>query len=131
MSNLLELTIQYQDGRKEQVGFACRRLYNAGYAGRDQEQVRSHIQELAEMGVPAPGVTPTLFPLSARLLSTAGVAQVQCADTSGEVEYVLLMQDGRIYLTVGSDHSDRALENFSVAKAKQVCPDVIAGTVWL
>ena len=37
-------------------------LLNAGYAGRNQEEVASHIAELAELGVPAPTVTPALDP---------------------------------------------------------------------
>ena len=49
----------------------------------------------------------------------------------GEVEYAILWQAGIAYVTVGSDHTDRVLENFSVAKSKQACPNMIPQQVWL
>jgi len=51
-------------------------------------------------------------------------------DNSGEAEFVLLLEEGNIYVGVGSDHTDRALEAISVIKAKQICPNVISPVVW-
>jgi hypothetical protein len=51
-------------------------------------------------------------------------------DTSGEVEYVLLLHQGEVFVGVGSDHTDRALERDNLVKSKQVCANVLSREVW-
>jgi len=47
------------------------------------------------------------------------------------VEYVLLVQDKKkVYVGLGSDHTDRHLEETDIPRAKQICPNVISRTVW-
>jgi hypothetical protein len=46
------------------------------------------------------------------------------------VEAVLLRHDGELWLGAGSDHTDRALETYSVAAAKQLCDKPIAAQFW-
>lgn len=123
----LELVAQ-PDGRR--LRFPVERLFNGGYAGRDQDAVWRHVEELAEIGVPAPGRTPTLYALGNNLVTTADQIQVQHDRTSGEVEYVLLIGSDDIYVTVGSDHTDRELERRSVEWSKQAYPDLLATEVW-
>lgn len=123
----LELTEQ---GSGRRIEFPVERLLNGGYAGRDQAAVGKHVEELAEIGVPAPSRTPTLYALGNYLATTVDSVQVQHDRTSGEVEYVLLIGPGEIYVTVGSDHTDRDLETRSVEWAKQIYPDVLAPEVW-
>lgn len=125
------LTVLYKDGKEDKVGFVVENIYNGGYAGRDQKHVREHIEELAKVGVPAPTTTPTLYPLANSNLTTSSDIQVQNQETSGEIEYAILWQAGTAYVTVGSDHTDRELENFSVPKSKQASPNVIPPAVWL
>jgi hypothetical protein len=131
MKNVLELEVLYKSGAKDKIGMVVENIFNGGYAGRNQEHVREHIEELAKLGVPAPSTSPTLYPLANYNLTTARHLQVQNAETSGEIEYVILRQANVAYVTVGSDHTDRELENFSVAKSKQACPNVIPPQVWL
>ena len=131
MKNVLQLDVLHKDGRADKIGMVVEHIYNGGYAGRNQEQVREHIEELAKVGVPVPTTTPTLYPIANYNLTTSRQVQVQNPETSGEIEYALLWQAGIAYVTVGSDHTDRALENFSVAKSKQACPNVIPRRVWL
>jgi hypothetical protein len=131
MKNVLELEVLYKSGAKDKIGMVVEHIFNGGYAGRNQEHVRQHIEELAKLGVPAPTTTPTLYPLANYDLTTANRLQVQNAETSGEIEYVILWQAGIAYVTVGSDHTDRELENFSVAKSKQAYPNFIPPQVWL
>ncbi len=119
-----------EQGSGRRIDFLVERLYNGGYAGRDQESVWKHVEELAEIGVPAPSRTPTLYALGNNLVTTADVVQVQHGKTSGEVEYVLLIGSQEIYVTVGSDHTDRELEARSVEWSKQAYPDVLAPEVW-
>ena len=36
----------------------------------------------------------------------------------------------RLWVTVASDHTDRKVESYGVAVAKQLCPKIIARTAW-
>jgi hypothetical protein len=120
-----------EQGSDREIPFRLQRLFNGGYAGRDQAAVAKHVEELAEIGVPAPTRTPTLYALGNNLATTAGSIQVQHDQTSGEVEYVLLIGQGNeVYVTVGSDHTDRELETRSVEWSKQSYPDIFAPEVW-
>lgn len=119
-----------EQGSGRSIEFPVERLFNGGYAGRDQSAVWRHVEELAEIGVPAPSRTPTLYALGNYLATTADAVQVQHDKTSGEVEYVLFIAPDEVYVTVGSDHTDRDLESRSVEWAKQAYPDVLAPEVW-
>ncbi len=119
-----------EQGSGRRLEFPVERLFNGGYAGRDQAAVWKHVEELAEIGVPAPTRTPTLFALGNYLATTVDSIQVQHDKTSGEVEYVLLIGPDDIYVTVGSDHTDRDLETRSVEWSKQSYPDLFAPEVW-
>ncbi len=123
----LELVVQ---GSGERIEFPVQRLLNGGYAGRDQEAVWKHVEELAVIGVPEPSTTPTLYALGNNLATTADTVQVQRETPSGEVEYVLLIGAGETYVTVGSDQTDRDLETRSIEWSKQAYPDVFAPEVW-
>src|SRR5690606_40085918 len=57
-----ELTFDLPDGTT--VAVTVTRLLNGGYAGREQDEVAAHVAELAELGVPAPEVTPALYPVA-------------------------------------------------------------------
>ena len=107
-----------------------RRMINAGYVGRNRAAVQAHIDELAAEGVPAPAEIPMIFPVAARNLTTGAEIEVVGGKTSGEVEFVLLIEEGKVYTGVGSDHTDREVESFSIVKSKQVCPNVLATQVW-
>jgi hypothetical protein len=43
----------------------------------------------------------------------------------------VLVGEDKLYVTVGSDHTDREMEKMSVPKAKQMYPKVIPRVVWL
>jgi 2-keto-4-pentenoate hydratase/2-oxohepta-3-ene-1,7-dioic acid hydratase in catechol pathway len=111
---------------------AVRYALNAGYAGRDTEQVQHHVDELAELGVPAPNRIPTLYPLSASLVGRPEVVQVAHGKTSGEAEWALVVGDGPddLLLTAACDHTDRALEVHGVAWSKQSAPDLLGDVAW-
>ncbi|EGK09208.1 hypothetical protein HMPREF9374_3062 [Desmospora sp. 8437] len=127
LENKLILNIQ---GTDETIELIVNRVFNAGYAGSDQEKVQEHIDELAELGVPVPTTTPTLYPIADYLPTTTDRIQVQHQETSGEIEYVLIRAKGEWFVTVGSDHTDRKLETFSVPMSKQAYPNIIAEDVW-
>lgn len=102
----------------------------AGWTGRDNAAVAHHIAELAAIGVPPPSQTPLFYRTSNILLVQASVVQVVGNGSSGEAEPMLIQHDGTLWLGLGSDHTDRALEATSVAASKQACPKVCAGQLW-
>ncbi|MFI5708521.1 DUF2848 family protein [Kribbella sp. NPDC051620] len=128
MPQTLRFTLPDGSEREIEVRYAL----NAGYAGRDTQQVQHHVDELAELGVPAPKRIPTLYPLSASLVSRPEVVQVAHGKTSGEAEWALIVGDGPddLLLTVACDHTDRALEVHGVAWSKQSAPDVLGDVAW-
>jgi hypothetical protein len=126
-----EVVLQFSvDGSAAPLAFEPRRLLIAGYTGRDQAAVARHIAELREHGIPAPERTPALYALAPDRVSTAERVSVVGDQTSGEAEFVLVYAGGQLYVGVGSDHTDRALERQSVARSKQVCPKPISARLW-
>jgi len=109
---------------------AVHQLVIAGWTGRDRAAVEHHIAELAAIGVPRPSTVPLYYRVASSLLAQAGSIEVLGGRSSGEVEPVLVRHHGAWWLTVGSDHTDRALETQSVAHSKQVCPKPLAATAW-
>ncbi|TCO52116.1 uncharacterized protein DUF2848 [Kribbella antiqua] len=126
MTQTLRFTLP--DGSEREV--AVRYALNAGYAGRDTEQVQHHVDELAELGVAAPQRIPTLYPLSASLVGRPEVVQVAHAKTSGEAEWALVVGADDLLLTAACDHTDRALEVHGVAWSKQSAPDLLGDVAW-
>lgn len=107
------------------------RLVVAGWVGKDTAALQKHIDELAEMGVEPPGRTPTYMTLSADILTMAEKVPVIGSASSGEVEAVIISdREGNLYLGVGSDHTDREFEKYSIPASKQMCPKPVAAEVW-
>lgn len=123
------LTFELPDGSVRDVD--VRQVLNAGYAGRSQRDVAAHVAELAELGVPAPSVTPALYPVSPYLAQQTDKVAAQHARTSGEAEWALVVAaDGELLLTAACDHTDRDLEVHGVAWSKNAGPDVLARRAW-
>jgi len=102
----------------------------AGWTGRDPVARDKHIVELEAVGIARPASTPIYYRVSARRLTTADSIEVCGGDSSGEVEFVLIGWQGRIFVGVGSDHTDRKVEAYSVTVSKQMCDKVVAPTLW-
>ncbi len=102
----------------------------AGYTGRDTEAVARYIAKLEEEGIEAPKSTPTVFSCGADRVVSHDVIDVTGDQTCGEIEFVLLVTSEGLHVTVGSDHTDRALERQSITLSKQVVPKVVARTAW-
>ena len=126
----LELVVESSRGRRE-FAFSYSRMVNAGYVGKNQEEVRRHIEELAAKGIPGPQSVPVLFPVVATMLSLDSAIEVYGGETSGEVEYVLcIVDEDEVYVGLGSDHTDRHLEESDIPRSKQICPNLMGRTVW-
>jgi hypothetical protein len=105
-------------------------LVIAGWTGRDAATLRKHIRELEEIGVKPPKTTPIFYRVSALLLTNSTEIQVSGGDTSGEVEFVLLSKPDGLWVTVGSDHTDRKAETIGVSLSKQLCEKPVANEAW-
>lgn len=105
-------------------------LVIAGWTGRDEAALRKHIRELEQIGVKAPKTTPIFYRVAASLYTNATQIEVSGPDTSGEVEYVLLQQPDGLWVTVGSDHTDRKAETIGVSLSKQLCAKVACPDAW-
>ncbi|MBI2358485.1 MAG: DUF2848 family protein [Deltaproteobacteria bacterium] len=126
---MTQLSFKLQRSRRK-IEFSPRRVIIAGYTGRNQEEVRRHVDELAAHGIPAPAEIPTVFRTTLDRLTTAGEVEVIGGHSSGEAEVVLLVRGDRLWVAVGSDHTDRDLEKLNITASKQVCPKPVCAEVW-
>ncbi|MCK4984394.1 MAG: DUF2848 family protein, partial [Desulfobacterales bacterium] len=63
-------------------------------------------------------------------LTQKDAIQVEGRETSGEVEFFMLVDESTIYVGVASDHTDRELERIDIRKSKQVCPTILSRNLW-
>ena len=115
---------------QESIHVDVRELIIAGWAGRVQSAIDEHIEELKEIGVTPPSTTPLFYRVAANQLTTAPDIQVLGEASSGEVEVVLIGSDQGTLVGIGSDHTDREAEAWSVAHSKQVCVKPVGPRVW-
>lgn len=111
-------------------GFEPDALVIAGWTGRDPAAVQHHIDELAALGVPAPSTVPLFYRVGAQQLTQGAAIEVVGEGSSGEVEPVLVAMADGLWLGIGSDHTDRQAEAYSVALSKQLCPKPLGTTLW-
>lgn len=102
----------------------------AGWTGRDPVAVEKHIKELELLGVKRPATTPIFYRVSNTRLTTAKTIEAVGDASGGEVEFVLLKHDGKMWVGTGSDHTDRGVEAYNVTVSKQMCEKPIAPDFW-
>lgn len=125
----LTFTIDAQ-GTTTPLTLAIDQAVIAGWTGRDPVARDKHIAELEAIGIARPATTPIYYRVSARRLTTEDCIEVSGGDSSGEVEFVLIGWQGRIFVGLGSDHTDRKVETYSVTVSKQMCDKVMAPVLW-
>jgi hypothetical protein len=125
----IELKVEDASGATKRTA-NFERLIIAGWTGRDANHLEQHMRELEELGVPRPTTVPVFYRVAAKLLTQDQMVEVLGVKSSGEAEPVVLAFDGEVWVGIGSDHTDRGVETFSVAASKQICPKPIGRTVW-
>jgi hypothetical protein len=125
----LTFTIDAQDTTTP-LTLAIDRAVIAGWTGRDPVARDKHIAELEAIGIARPATTPIYYRVSARRLTTTDRIEVCGGNSSGEVEFVLIGWQGRVFVGLGSDHTDRKVETYSVTVSKQMCDKVMAPVLW-
>lgn len=102
----------------------------AGFTGRDQNEVRLHLHELADLGISVPASTPTFYPIPPQLIAQGDSLSTWSPDTSGEAEIALIDHDDHLFVTLASDHTDRAMETVDIHAAKLACIKPVATEAW-
>jgi hypothetical protein len=128
---MLDFHLLPHKGHSERIGFDVATLVVAGWTGRDEAALRHHIEELAAIGVPRPSSVPVFYRNATLNVTQTPRLQVLGPDTSGEAEPVVVAHGGRLWLTVGSDHTDRKAETMGIALSKQLCGKPVGGELWL
>jgi len=125
----MQFIVEEKSGKREMT-YEITGAVLCGYTGRDQEAVRKHIEELAREGVDPPPSVPILYPKPPWGLTQKDAIQVEGQETSGELEFFLLVDEDGLYVGVASDHTDRELERLDIRKSKQACPTILSKNVW-
>lgn len=131
MSGRFEARVEPLDGDPRVEVFDVRRLYNLGSATRDPDTAVAHQEEVAKSGIHIAFDVPSprIYPIGVAALVQDDEVFVQTDRTSGEVEIVVHVAD-QVYVGVGSDHTDRALETVSIPGSKQACPNHLGPVLW-
>ncbi len=118
------------NGERKAVNLS--KAFCVGYSGRNKEKTFEHIRELAEIGIPEPKEVPNIYPVSMNTITQNERVEVLGNETSGEAEIVIIFGDteDEVYITVGSDHTDRGLEAVDINKSKQVCAKPFSDKAW-
>lgn len=128
----LTMTAHPFGGYASKIQLQVTSLFNFGYAGRDSAVTLGHIQELVQLGLPAPTTVPAVFPIPPSGVTTGTEIVVAGAETYGEIEYALFLTEEFGWLvSVASDHSDFVVEKISTSRSKAICPDVVSPDCWL
>ena len=128
---MFDLTFTVEDkGAGTPLTLAIDKAVIAGWTGRDPVARDKHIAELEAIGIARPASTPIYYRCSARRITQADRIEVSGENSSGEVEFVLIGWQGRIFVGCGSDHTDRKVEAYSVTVSKQMCDKPVASTLW-
>ncbi|PAU78465.1 DUF2848 domain-containing protein [Halomonas salipaludis] len=124
------MTRFYLSETAQPIDVEIKELIIAGWAGREQAAIDEHIEELKEIGVTPPSTTPLFYRVAANQLTTDAAIQVLGEASSGEVEIVLIGTSQGTLMGIGSDHTDREAEAWSVAHSKQVCAKPVSQQLW-
>lgn len=122
--------LEFPSVPSQRVDVKVDRLLVAGWAGRDAGAVQHHIDELAALGIAPPSRTPLFYEVANTLLTTDIGVDMLGDTSSGEVEPFVVMTEDGLLVGVGSDHTDRKAEAWSVPHSKQLCAKPVAPVLW-
>ncbi len=126
-----EIKVMGKNGEVKNALLSIECCVAAGYTGRRQDVVQSHIEELQKLGIPTPYSVPALYWISPHRIRDGNEVYVIGEYSSMEVEFFLASDEhGRRYFTVASDHTDRELESVSTSKSKQICDKIVGDEFW-
>ncbi len=128
-ANTLEFDLVTKAGTTRRT-VNVKRAVIAGWTARDVAAMEKHIKELEAIGVPRPASTPMYYRVGAARLTTAEAIQAAGDKSSGEIEFLMVNIDGKLWIGAGSDHTDREVETYNITVSKQMCDKPVARTLW-
>ncbi len=138
MKNILSMQVSPANDEPYSIDVEVKKVGCSRHAGRAVESTNELLNEIRAKGYqihPAAGIC---FKGRYLITNEEGI-EVQGAQTSGEVEFAALVIGGDLFVSVGSDHNDRSLEElwtvmlgkvYDTAKSKQMVPAVVAREAW-
>lgn len=120
----------HREGRSEVRNTTPEQLVLASWTGRDRPAMEARLLELEALGVARPPAMPVFYRIAAARVTTAARIEVVDGATTGEVEFVLARLGERLWVGVGSDHTDRQVEAHGAALAKQLCEKPVCADFW-
>ena len=129
---MFDLTFTIDDrGAPTRLTLAIDRAVIAGWTGpRSGGARQAYRRNWKRSGIARPASTPIYYRVSACRITTEDSIEVAGGDSSGEVEFVLIGWQGRTFVGLGSDHTDRKVESYSVTVSKQMCDKPMASELW-
>ena len=129
MSKMKFLLMTKDGAQEKEINYD--QVFAIGYAGRNMEKTMEHIRG-AGGTARSSGPEENSDDISVRHVSADPGKDLHFIGekTCGEVEYVMVVTGGKLYIGLGSDHTDRELEGMSVPKAKQICAKPIGTILW-
>ena len=131
--SVLKFKLIEKDGASSDKSMDFSRCYNLGFTMRDEAKMQAHLEECYKLGIKELICErpPLVMPISSWAVLTDTHIGVQRPKTSGEVEIVTIVDENdEIFVSVGSDHTDRSLETIDIPWSKQVAPNVVAPQMW-
>ncbi|ADN50337.1 DUF2848 family protein [Vulcanisaeta distributa] len=127
----LNVTIEFKNGNERDIEIAVSDLVIFVWSGRTTDIIKKEVEELSRIGISGPKNIPEIYILQPYLVTTSNYIRKVSDLHSGEVEYVLLIKnEDEIYVTVGSDHTDREAERCSLLAGKHMYPKIVARRAW-
>ena len=126
----LNVTVEFRNGNERDIEIAVSELVLFSWTGRDMEIIKKHMEEFSKLNI-KPRSVPEMYILQPYLVTTSNYIKKISEFHTGEVEYVLLVKnEDEIFVTVGSDHTDREAERCNVLAGKHMYPKVVARKAW-
>lgn len=138
MRNIVSFTVRPKDQPPFEIAVDVKRVGCSRHASRDVQAIERQLEDMRARGYQVHGPAGVCF-RSRYLLTNEDTIEVQGPQTSGEVEFVVIRYGGGFFVSVGSDHNDRSLEEmetamlgkvYDTAKSKQMVPAVVAREAW-
>ncbi len=125
----VDLILEEKDGERP-VRFKVNTLGIAMFCDRDPDVAALQAEQKEAKWERICETFPSFCKISRYLLTTDDRVEVQGNRTCGEVEVVALAQGNDLFIGIGSDHCDRAIEPVYYYKPKQMCPHALGPRVW-
>lgn len=128
---LMQLKFQLinTEGAPETIVAGIEYLIVTDWARRETDD-RGASYERSELRLATPRHSPKFYPVANNQLTQSERVQVVGPHSTGAAEVLLFKQNHQLFVSLISDHTDRALEIHNSALSKQVCIKPIARTAW-